>query len=278
MTYEKDGALWLRSTTYGDDKDRVLVRGDGRPTYMAADAAYYLDKRRRGSDRVVILLGADHHGYVGRYLALAAAFGDDPDQHLEIIIGQLVTLVRGGRPVRMSKRAGNIVTLEDLVEAIGVDAARYALTRYSIDSPIEIDLDLWARQTNDNPIFYVQYAHARLASLARNASELGLEPTTDGFDPAQLRSEPEGDLLRALGDYPRIAGSAASLREPHRVARYLESLAATFHRFYDSCRVLPMGDEPAGSAHHARLVVAEATRIVLANGLGLLGVSAPERM
>ena len=278
LTYEADNALWLRSTAYGDDKDRVLVRRDGRPTYICADAAYYLDKRRRGFDRVLIVLGADHHGYVGRYRALAAAFGDDPDERLELLIGQLVTLVKGGQPVRMSRRAGNIVALDDLIEAIGVDAGRYALTRYSTDSPIEIDLDLWARQTNDNPVFYVQYAHARLASLLRNAAELGLRLPVADFDPSLLSAEQEGDLLRALGEYPRIVAQAAALREPHRVARYLESLAATFHKFYDVCRVLPMGDQPVEPLHRGRVLLIEATRIVLANGLRLLGVSTPDRM
>ena len=278
LTYESDGALWLRSTAYGDDKDRVLVRRDGRPTYMCADAAYYLDKRGRGFDCVLIVLGADHHGYVGRYRALAAAFGDDPDEHLEMLIGQLVTLVKGGQPVRMSKRAGNIVALDDLIDAIGVDAGRYALARYSTDSTIEINLDLWARQTNDNPVFYVQYAHARLSSILRKAAELGVSLSATGFDAELLSHEREGDLLRALGEFPGVLAHAAGLREPHRVARYLESLAATFHRFYDACRVLPMGDEPVEPLHRARLVLVEATRMVLADGLHLLGVSAPERM
>jgi arginyl-tRNA synthetase len=278
LTYESDGALWLRSTEYGDDKDRVLVRRDGRPTYICADAAYYLDKRGRGFDRVLILLGADHHGYVGRYRALAAAFGDDPDQHLELLIGQMVNLVRNGVPVRMSKRAGNVIRIDDMVEAIGVDAGRYALARYSTDSTIEIDLDLWTRQTSDNPVFYVQYAHARLASILRNAEELGITAPGADFDPALLSHEREGDLVRALAEYPRIAQQAALLREPHRVARYLEELAATFHRFYDVCRVLPMGDEPVEPLHRARLALVEASRVVFGNGLSLLGVSAPERM
>ena len=278
LTYESDGALWLRSTRYGDDKDRVLVRSDGRPTYVCADAAYYLDKRKRGADLVMIILGADHHGYVGRYRALAAAFGDDPDQHLEILIGQMVNLVRAGVPIRMSKRAGAVVTLDDLVEAIGVDAGRYALARYSTDSPIDIDLDVWTRQSNDNPVFYVQYASARLAAILRNAGELGVRPAGDDFDTGLLSDEREGELLRALAEFPGIVASAAELREPHRVARYVEALAATFHRFYDTCRVLPMGDEPVQPLHRSRLVLVAATRTVLVNALGLLGVSAPERM
>ncbi len=277
--YDHEGAVWLRTTDFGDDKDRVLVKGDGSPTYFCADAAYYLDKRKRGFDRVVIMLGADHHGYLGRMKAMAACFGDDPDTNLELLIGQMVNLFRGGEPVRMSKRAGNIVTLEDLVEAVGVDAARYSLARASVDSSLDLDLDLISRQVNDNPVFYVQYAHARIASLLRNAAELGIDRgPADGFQPGLLVHERESDLLGALGEFPRIVGSAAELREPHRVARYLESLAGTYHRFYDACRVLPMGDEEATDLTRARLWLCEATRTVLANGLTLLGVTAPERM
>jgi arginyl-tRNA synthetase len=275
--YEADGAVWLRTTDFGDDKDRVLVRTGGRPTYFNADAAYYLDKRRRGADRVVILLGADHHGYVGRMRAIAASFGDDPDRTIEIIIGQLVTLGGG----RMSKRAGNLVTLDEAIDLIGTDAARYALVRWSMDSPIDIDVDVWAARTNDNPVFYVQYAHARLASLARNAAELGLVlPGLDEIDYGLLAHEREGDLLRSLGEFPRVVAAGAELRAPHRVARYLEELAGTYHRFYDSCRVLPSEhpDSPGPELARARLALCEATRVVLENGLGLLGVSAPDRM
>jgi arginyl-tRNA synthetase len=277
--YDADGAVWLRTTTFGDDRDRVLVRSNGEMTYFAADCAYYLDKRARGFDRVVIMLGADHHGYVGRMRAMAACFGDDPDRNLEIRIGQMVNLVRDGEPVRMSKRAGTVVTLEDLVDAIGVDAARYALARYSTDSPIDIDLDLWTRASDENPVHYVRYAHARICSVLRNAAELGLT-RGDDFDPSLLSHEREGDLLRALAEFPSVVATAAELREPHRVARYLESLAATFHKFYDTkgLRVLPRADEPATDVNRARLWLVEASRIVLANGLGLLGVSAPERM
>jgi arginyl-tRNA synthetase len=274
--FEQDGATWLRTTTFGDDKDRVLVKADGEWTYFAADAAYYLDKRERGFDRVVIMLGADHHGYVGRYKALAAAYGDDPEVNLEILIGQMVNLFKDGKPLRMSKRAGTTVTLEELVEAIGADAGRYALGRFSTDSTIDLDLDMWAKRTNDNPVFYVQYAHARIASLLRNAGELGVDK--GDLRPELLDHDREGDLLRALGDFPRVVATAAELREPHRVARYLEELAGTYHRFYDACRVLPRGDEETTDLHRARLWVVEATRIVLANGLRLLGVTAPERM
>jgi len=273
--YEADGAIWLRTTAFGDDKDRVLVRSDGRPTYFNADCAYYLDKRERGADRCVYLLGADHHGYVGRLRAIAACLGDDPDETVEVIIGQLVTLGGG----RMSRRAGNLVLLDEVLALIGRDAARYALVRWSMDSPIDIDVDVWASRTADNPVFYVQYAHARLASLARNAAELGVTlPDPSEVDYGLLGHEREGDLLRALGEFPRVVAGAAELRAPHRVARYLEELAGTYHRFYDVCRVLPQGDEQVTPLTHARLALCEATRVVLGNGLGLLGVTAPERM
>jgi arginyl-tRNA synthetase len=278
-TYERDGALWIRTEQYGDDKDRVIVKSDGEGAYISGDAAYYLDKRERGFDRCLIMLGADHHGYVARLMALCAAFGDVPGKDLEVLIGQMVNLLSDGQPLRMSKRAGTVITLEDLVERIGVDAARYAMARYTSDTTIDIDLDLWSRRSNDNPVFYVQYAHARLASILRNAGDLGLAPAQgDGFDAGLLGHPKEGDLLRALADFPRVVGSAAELREPHRVARYLEDTASAFHRFYDSCRVLPMGDEEPTDLHIARLTLVAATRVVLANGLQLLGVSAPERM
>jgi arginyl-tRNA synthetase len=277
--YEADGAVWLRTTDFGDDKDRVLVKADGETTYFASDCAYYLDKRARGFDRVVIMLGADHSGYVGRYKALVAAAGDDPDSHLEILIGQLVNLLRGGEPVRMSKRAGTIVLLSDLVDAIGVDAARYALARASVDQQIDIDVDVWSRRTNENPVFYVQYAHARISSVLRNAGDLGLALGEAGdVDAAQLTHERENDLLRAIGEFPRVLTSAAELRAPHRVARYLEELAGTYHRFYDNCRVLPRGDEDPTPLTTARLWLCAATAVVLRNGLDVLGVSAPERM
>jgi arginyl-tRNA synthetase len=277
--YENEGATWLRTTEFGDDKDRVLRKSDGDWTYFAADCAYYLDKRKRGFDRIVIMLGADHHGYIGRMRAMAACFGDDPDTNLEILIGQLVNLVRDGEPVRMSKRAGTVVTLEDFVDALGVDAARYALARYSSDSTIDIDIDLWTRATRDNPVYYVQYVAARTANVACNAADVGLtrgEPA--GFHPELLSHEKENELLKALGEYPAVVASAAELREPHRVARYLEEVAGAYHRFYDRCRVLPVGDEPITDLQRARLWLNDATRTVIANGLGLLGVSAPERM
>jgi arginyl-tRNA synthetase len=278
-TYEQDGALWLRTEKYGDDKDRVLVRSNGMAAYLSGDLAYYLDKRERGFDRCLIMLGADHHGYVGRMMAMCAAFGDEPGKNLEILIGQMVNLLRDGQPLRMSKRAGTLINQDDLVDAIGVDAARYALARYTTDTTIDLDLELWAKQTSDNPVFYVQYAHARLASILRNAADLGLAPAgPDDFDPSLLAHEKEGQLLRALAEFPRVVAAAAQLREPHRVARYLEDTASAFHKFYEACRVMPQGDEEPTDLHRARLLLVAATKTVFANGLGLLGVSAPERM
>jgi arginyl-tRNA synthetase len=279
-TFEKDGAIWLRSTDFGDDKDRVIIKSDGHGAYLSGDLAYYLDKRSRGFDRCFIMLGADHHGYVSRMMAMCAAFGDEPHKNLEILIGQMVNLLKDDQPLRMSKRAGTVVTIDDLVGAIGVDASRYALARYSSDSNIDIDLDLWAKAGNDNPVYYVQYAHARVSSILRNATDLGI-PTgsiSESFDPGLLTHEKEGELLRALAEFPRVVAAAAELREPHRVARYLEDTAASYHRFYDNCRVLPMGDEQPSDLHRARLMLVAATKTVLANGLDLLGVSAPERM
>ncbi len=271
-----DGAWWLNSKAYGDDKDRVVIKSDGQPAYIAGDLAYFLDKRSRGFDLCIYMLGADHHGYIARLKAAAAAFGDDPDV-VEVLIGQMVNLVRDGQPLRMSKRAGTVITLDDLIDALGVDAARYALIRYSVDTTLDLDLDLWTRQTSDNPVFYVQYAHARLASLARNAADLGIE-LGDGYDPALLDTTRESELIALLAAYPGVLATAAELREPHRVARYLEDLASGYHKFYDSVRVLPMGDEPPTDATTARLWLCAATRQVLANGLAVLGVDAPERM
>jgi arginyl-tRNA synthetase len=275
---DKDGAIWLKTTDFGDDKDRVLRKSDGDWTYFAADCAYYLDKRDRGADKVVIMLGADHHGYVGRMRAMSACFGDNPDENLEILIGQMVNLVRDGQPLRMSKRAGTVVTIEDIVEAIGVDASRYALARYSSDSQIDIDIELWTRATKDNPVYYVQYVAARTAGVARNANDVGLTRDTHAFDPALLSHPKELDLLKRLGDYPAVVEKAAKMREPHHIARYLEELSGDYHRFYENCRVLPLGDEEIAPLHVARLWLNDATRTVMVNGLGLLGVSAPERM
>ena len=278
VMYEKDGATWLRTTDYGDDKDRVVIKSDGQPAYISGDLAYYLNKRERGFDRAFIMLGADHHGYVSRMMAMCAAFGDTPHENLEILIGQMVNLVKDGETVRMSKRAGTVVVLEDLVEAVGVDAARYALTRSSTDSMIDIDLDLLRKRTNENPVFYVQYAHARTRNVTRLAAEDGVH-IADGFDPSLLTHDSEAALLAILGDFPRVVAQAAKMREPHRVARYLEDLAGRFHKWYDECRVRPReAGEEITDLHRTRLWLNEATRVVLANGLALLGVSSPERL
>ncbi|WP_055475001.1 arginine--tRNA ligase [Gordonia sp. HS-NH1] len=273
--YEKDGAWWLRSTEFGDDKDRVVLKSDGNAAYIAGDIAYYRDKRNRGFNLCIYMLGADHHGYISRLKAAAAALGDDPAT-VEVLIGQMVNLVRDGKPVRMSKRAGTVITLDDLVDAVGVDGARYSLIRSSVDVNIDIDLDLLTKQSNDNPVYYVQYAHARMSALARNAADLGVVSSLDHLD---LLDDPaEGELIRTIGDFDDVVATAATLREPHRVCRYLEVLAGTYHRFYAKCRVLPQGDEKPADIHRARLALCEATRQVLANGLGLVGVTAPEQM
>ncbi len=273
--YDADGAVWMRTTDFGDDKDRVLIRSDGELTYFASDTAYYLDKRGRGFTRCVYLLGADHHGYVGRLRAMAACAGDDPDASIEVLIGQLVKILQDGEELKLSKRAGTLVTLRELIDLIGVDPLRYTLARYPADSPLTLDAAEMTRNAPDNPVYYVQYAHARVCSLLRNGADLGVVPASH---PELLTHEKEGELLRALAELPRVVSAAATLREPHRVARYLEDTAATYHRFYDSCRVLPMGDEEPTDLHRARLRLVEATRVVLANGLGLLAVSAPDRM
>jgi arginyl-tRNA synthetase len=274
--YDADDALWMRTTDFTDDKDRVLIRSNGEPTYFASDAAYYVNKRERGFETCVYMLGADHHGYVNRLKAIAACAGDDPEHNIEILIGQLVKILKAGEEMKLSKRAGTIVTLAELVEEGGVDALRYTLCRYPTDSPLTLDIEEMTRQASENPVYYVQYAHARLASILRNADELGIK--LDEFDPGLLSHEREGDLLRALAEFPRIVATSAELREPHRIARYLEDTASAFHKFYDSCRVLPRGDEEVEPVHKARLTLVSATRTVIANGLDLLGVSAPERM
>ncbi|HEX4400395.1 MAG TPA: arginine--tRNA ligase [Galbitalea sp.] len=274
--YEKDGAVWFRSTDYGDDKDRVVIKSDGEFGYMSGDLAYYLNKRERGFERNLIMLGADHHGYVKRLMAMTAAFGDKPYYNLEILIGQLVNLLSNGVAQKMSKRAGTVVVLEDLVDAVGVDAGRYALVRSSIDSQIDIDLDLWSRKTSDNPVFYVQYAHARTRAVARNAEASGVDRSA--FDASLLTHESESSLLGILAEFPRVVRQAAELREPHRVARYAEELAGAYHRWYDNCRVTPLGDEPITDVHRTRLWLNDAAGVTLRNALGLLGVSAPDRM
>ena len=274
--FEEDGAIWLRSSTFGDDRDRVVIKSDGEAAYIAGDLAYYLDKRERGFDQCIYMLGADHHGYVPRMMALCAAFGDEPGKNLEILIGQMVNLVRDGEPVRMSKRAGTVVTMEDLVEVVGVDAARYALARSSINSQLDIDLEQLQKKTNDNPVFYVQYAHARTAQVANNAASLSVDMSD--FDPALLSHSTESELLAKLSELPRVAAQAAEFREPHRVARYIEEVAGSYHRWYDACRVTPISGGEVEAVHRTRLWLNNAAGIVLRNGLQMLGVSAPERM
>ncbi len=274
--FEADGAWWLKSTDYGDDKDRVVIKSDGDPAYIAGDLAYFLDKRSRGFDLCIYMFGADHHGYVSRLKAAAAAFGDDPAV-VEVLIGQMVFLVENGEPIRMSKRAGTVISLDDLIEALGVDAARYSLIRYSVDTTLDLDLDLWTRQSSDNPVYYVQYAHARLSALARSAQDLGIDLGND-YDAALLDTPAEAEVIALLAGYPQVLAAAAELREPHRVVRYLEDLASAYHKFYDAVRVLPMGDDAVTSANIARLWLCNAARQVLGNGLAVLGVTAPERM
>ncbi len=276
--FEEAGALWLRTTDFGDDKDRVLIKENGELTYFASDTAYYINKRERGADICIYMLGADHHGYIHRLRAVAACAGDNPDYNIHVLIGQLVKIMEGGEEVKLSKRAGTIITLEELVEKVGVDAARYTLIRYPVDTPMVMDIDILRSNTNENPVYYVQYAHARIAAVLRNVAELGISTSISDFDPSQLSHDRENELLGTLAEFPRIVASAAELREPHRVARYLEELAGVYHGFYADCRVLPLGDEPVAPIHSARAQLCAATMQVIANGLALLGVSAPERM
>jgi arginyl-tRNA synthetase len=276
--FEEEGAIWLRTTDFGDDKDRVLTKSDGSLTYFSSDTAYYINKRERGFDICIYMLGADHHGYVNRLKAIAACAGDDPEYNIHVLIGQLVKIMEGGEEVKLSKRAGTIITLEELVEKVGVDAARYTLIRYPVDTPMVMDIDILKRNTNENPVYYVQYAHARIAAVLRNAAELNIPVDLSAFDSSQLTHDRENELLGALAEFPRVVQSAAELRQPHRVARYLEELAGTYHGFYADCRVLPMGEENPSPLHTARLLLCASTKQVIQNGLDLLGVSAPERM
>ena len=273
--FEFEGATWLRTTDFGDDKDRVLIKADGSYTYFTSDTAYYINKRERGFDICIYLLGADHHGYVGRLKAVAQCNNDDPDK-VEVLIGQMVKIMKSGKEVKLSKRAGTIITLEDIVEEVGVDAARYTLIRYPTDSPMVMDVEVLKSRTNENPVYYVQYAHARIAAVLRNGEELGMK--LGNFNTSELVHDREVELMGALSDFPIVVATAAEIREAHRVARYLEELAGVYHRFYADCRVLPMGEEPVTDLHLARLNLCAATRQVLDNGLSLLGVSAPERM
>jgi len=276
--FDDEGATWLRTTDFGDDKDRVLRKSDGELTYFASDTAYYIDKRNRGFDICIYMLGADHHGYVGRLKATSACAGDNPEYNIEILIGQLVKIMEGGEEVKLSKRAGTIITLEELVEKVGVDAARYTLIRYPVETPMVLDVDLLKKRTNENPVFYVQYAHARIVAVLRNATDLGVKYGLEFYKPELLEHERERELLGGLAEFPRIVAGAAQLREPHRIARYLEDLAGMYHGFYTDCRVLPMGDEKPSELHFARATLSAATMQVFFNGLQLLGVSAPDRM
>ena len=276
--FDSEGAIWLRTTDFGDDKDRVIIKANGDLTYFASDTAYYINKRERGFDVCIYMLGADHHGYVNRLRATAACAGDNPDYNVEIMIGQLVKIMEGGEEVKLSKRAGTIITLEELVEKVGVDAARYTLIRYPVDTPMVMDIDVLRRNTNENPVYYVQYAHARIAAVLRNVEELAIPTGLANFDPSQLSHDRENELLGTLAEFPGVVEAAATFREPHRIARYLEELAGVYHGFYADCRVLPMGDEVISPLHSARANLCAATKQVLANGLDLLGVSAPERM
>jgi arginyl-tRNA synthetase len=276
--FELDGATWLRTTDFGDDKDRVMVKSDGSLAYFASDSAYYISKRERGFDICIYMLGADHHGYVGRLKALAACNNDDPNYNVEVLIGQMVKIMEGGEEVKLSKRAGTVITLEELVEKVGIDAARYTLIRYPTNTPMVMDVDILRSRTNENPVYYVQYAHARICGVLRNASDLGIKFGAQEIHPELLVHERERELIGALGEFPKVVATAGELREPHRIARYVEELAGVYHRFYADCRVLPLGDETPSELHSARATLCLATAQVIANGLELLGVSAPEKM
>ena len=276
--YDFEGAVWLRTTDFGDDKDRVIIKSDGSFAYFASDSAYYINKRERGFDICIYMLGADHHGYVGRLKAIAACAGDDPDYNIHVLIGQMVKIMDGGEELKLSKRAGTIITLEELVEKVGVDAARYTLVRYPVDTPMVMDVDVLKRRTNENPVYYVQYAHARICAVLRNVTELNIPYGIEHLNAQVLVHDRERELIGALGEFPRVVAGAAELREPHRIARYVEELAGIYHRFYSDCRVLPMGEEAPAAIHSARATLSSATAQVISNGLALLGVSAPDRM
>jgi len=276
--YEEEGAIWLRTTDFGDDKDRVMIKSDGSFAYFASDSAYYISKRERGFNLCIYMLGADHHGYVGRIKAIAACAGDDPEKDIEALIGQMVKIIEGGQELKLSKRAGTIITLEELVEKVGIDAARYTLIRYPTDTPMVMDVDLLKKNTNDNPVYYVQYAHARICAVLRNAKDLGIDYGLKFYSPELLVHERERELIGLLAEYPRIVAAAAFARQPHRVSRYIEDLAAQYHRFYNDCRVLPLGEEKPTKLNSARACLSMATAQVISNGLDLLGVNAPERM
>jgi arginyl-tRNA synthetase len=255
-----------------------MIKSDGSFAYFASDSAYYISKRERGFDLCIYMLGADHHGYVGRIKAMAACAGDNPEDDVEILIGQMVKIIEGGQELKLSKRAGIIITLEELVEKVGKDAARYTLIRYPTDTPMVMDVDLLKKNTNENPVYYVQYAHARICAVLRNAKDLGIKFGLDAYSPELLVHERERELIGLIAQYPKIVASAALMRQPHRVARYIEEVAGQFHRFYNDCRVLPLGEEKPSSLNSARAGLSMATAQVINNGLDLLGVSAPEKM
>ena len=276
--YESESATWLRTTDFGDDKDRVIIKSDGSFAYFASDTAYYVNKRERGFNLCIYMVGADHHGYVGRLKAIAACAGDDPNKNIEVLIGQMVKIMEGGEELKLSKRAGTIITLEELVEKVGVDAARYTLIRYPTDTPMVMDVDLLRKNTNENPVYYVQYAHARICAVLRNAKDFGIKYGADVYKAELLSHERERELIGLLAEFPKVVQGAAEMREPHRVARYVEELAGVYHRFYNDCRVLPIGDEKATELNSARATLCQATAQVINNALDLLGVHAPEKM
>ena len=276
--FQSEGATWLRTTDFGDDKDRVMIKSDGSFAYFASDTAYYVSKRERGFNLCIYMLGADHHGYVGRIKAIAACAGDDPEKDVEILIGQMVKIMEGGSELKLSKRAGTIITLAELVEKVGTDAARYTLIRYPTDTPMIMDVDLLKKNTNENPVYYVQYAHARICAVLRNAKEIGIKYGADIYAPELLNHERERELIGLLAQYPKVVATAAELRQPHRVARYIEELAGQYHRFYNDCRVLPLGEEKITDLNSARATLSQATAQVISNGLDLLGVNAPDKM
>lgn len=272
--YEKDGALWLKATEHGDDKDRVVIRDNGIPTYFAADIAYHQNKFARGFDRVINLWGADHHGYIARMKAAVGALGYKPEQ-LEVLILQMVSLYRNGELVKMSKRTGQSVTLNELIEEVGTDAARFFFVMRSIDSQLDFDLTLAAEKSNENPVYYIQYAHARICSIMRQLKEAGIIPAAaEELKLSVLTEACELELIKKLGEYPELIAAAAKERAVHRVAHYVHELAGLFHSFYNQCRILGVDSD----VQQARIALVKAVGHVIRHALGILGVSAPERM
>ncbi|MDV2684560.1 arginine--tRNA ligase [Alkalihalophilus lindianensis] len=272
-TYELDGATWFRSTTYGDDKDRVLIKNDGTYTYLTPDIAYHQDKMQRGFDKLINIWGADHHGYIPRMRAAIQALGYSAEQ-FEVQIIQMVSLYQGGEKVKMSKRTGKAVTLRDLMEEVGIDAVRYFFAMRSADSQLDFDMDLAVSKSNENPVFYVQYAHARVCSMLRQGEELGLTYDMD-TDLSAVSTEKEYDLLKAIGDFPAVVAEAAEKQMPHRITNYAHDLASALHSFYNAERVIDAEDKDKSTA---RLALMKATQVTIQNALALVGVSAPEKM